>query len=703
MSRSRQATFSSLQSIFSDKTAQVYDFDDRWNYRVRSQLKDQGLDLDVADQVFNAYETNPWLQLAVETGGGSTGVTEQYGFNPFTGARPKTRTKTIENAVGLNFAGTREGRIQFNREGTFMAQGADPFKKLREAAFRDQRNFAGYETEDFLGQTVARRQTKQLRKDRDIVEKITNNKRHEMGQGQVRFDTSVEEVTHKVGSEGYEEAWKRANEALYGGSTSDAEKKAAAAKVKARQAQQRNPFSGGQNRALEDVAPEFSIAGLEEGEDNFEIQDEYGYLVNDAFLSGDLAGHESFTDQHREVFGLTADQAKERDPVLKAASEIQGAGQQTYKAWRDSQKGGGFFKKALGVIAPIAGNFLLPGIGGAIGGALGGVLHGGDLGDILKGAALGGLSGGSLGNILKGTSIGANIGSGATSALNIAGGGLKAGLEGGNLQDILLGGFSGGVDLGGRRIIKKSGSGNMSILGDLFGAVKSGASKLFGGGGLGGLLSKGYEAIGGTKGIMGGLGSILSGDHGLINSGSEYLANKEAARTQQKGQDQAIGLADPMARYRPQFAGQLASLMADPSKAMSMDPSAQFRMEQGQQALNRKLNAGGDRLSGKARLANVEYGQKFASQVFNEQFNRLNTLATGSATAGNIQAGAATSGAENKLNQYEAIMRGGSTIGGILGDILNKGRTGAALPNAGSNANAPFDPNSSGSVWNNPY
>lgn len=95
---------------------------------------------------------------------------------------------------------------------------------------------------------------------------------------------------------------------------------------------------------------------------------------------------------------------------------------------------------------------------------------------------------------------------------------------------------------------------------------------------------------------------------------------------------------DPFGYYRPQAAANLSSQMGreDPSnifreKLTGMldgtfapdDPSYQFRLEQGQQALERSQGSRGLLNSGNAALELQEYGQGMASQEYGAQFDRL--------------------------------------------------------------------------------
>jgi hypothetical protein len=81
---------------------------------------------------------------------------------------------------------------------------------------------------------------------------------------------------------------------------------------------------------------------------------------------------------------------------------------------------------------------------------------------------------------------------------------------------------------------------------------------------------------------------------------------------------QAAGIADPFASQRPQYQADLANLIKDPS-SVTKTPGYQFQFDQGMQALERTLAAGGELSSGKAMTEAIQYGQGFASNQFQQQ------------------------------------------------------------------------------------
>jgi hypothetical protein len=106
-----------------------------------------------------------------------------------------------------------------------------------------------------------------------------------------------------------------------------------------------------------------------------------------------------------------------------------------------------------------------------------------------------------------------------------------------------------------------------------------------------------------------------------------------------------------------QYQQQLAALQANPSSITSM-PGYQFQLDQGKQALGRKLAAGGyGPSSGNYGTAMTQYGQDYASNFLNTQEAQLQKLAQG------------TPGALQYASQGNALLGGGlGSIGaGLFG------------------------------------
>lgn len=339
------------------------------------------------------------------------------------------------------------------------------------------------------------------------------------------------------------------------------------------------------------------------------------------------------------------------------------------------------FKKALPVLGSIFGTLIAPGIGtafgstlgsatlGTIGGALGGAAGGAASGGGLKGAALGALGGAAFGAAPALSSA-----SGLTSTAAQAGltGGIRGaalgGLSGGGLKGVALGAGLGG--LGGYI----GAGGGVPGLGNLQGAsldqvtgVTGAQGPTLGSGVLGKLSGlTNVTAAGGAQPLK--LGSLLS-------KGGDVLGYFQ-------GQDDIDDIQNMLAQQsqlaRNQFApysqaGQqaLQRLQAPDLEALQNDPGYQFRLQQGNQALERSLAAQGLGNSGLALKAAQEYGQGLADQTYNDFYNRQMGLVNqgfGAASGlgslytnlGNAQAAAELA----RINQRNDLY---STLGGLFG------------------------------------
>lgn len=351
-------------------------------------------------------------------------------------------------------------------------------------------------------------------------------------------------------------------------------------------------------------------------------------------------------------------------------------------------------KKILPIAGAVLGSAILPGIGtalgstlgagtlGSIGGALGGAVGGGVGGGGLKGALTGGLGGGlfgGAGSLAGAAGLGA-AGTGALTrgiqgaALGGIGGGLKGALTGGGLGAI--GGFLGA-------------GGTVPGLGSLGGQL--------GAGGMGpptpptGIIGKvgalaGIGTPGNTGLTIGGqpmkLGSLLGvgGDLlGLAKGSQDFSDIEEIYRRQAAMAEQRL---NPYAA-----AGEAANadLMGDPLTALRSDPGYQFRLGEGQNALERSFAAQGLGQSGAALKAAQEFGQGLADQTYQDYFNRQSSIANrglGAAQGlGSIYGNAgdamamALAGRSNLFNQgLSGLFGGGGLDGGILQGLLNRRR-----------------------------
>lgn len=155
-----------------------------------------------------------------------------------------------------------------------------------------------------------------------------------------------------------------------------------------------------------------------------------------------------------------------------------------------------------------------------------------------------------------------------------------------------------------------------------------------------------------------------------------------AAKKQSKAQREANAINREMFEYQKSIqapyvqAGQqsladIQALMADPSSIQN-DPSYQWRMSQGQQALERNMAARGGMLGGAALKQLQRYGQGFASQEFQNQFNRLSALAGIGQAAANTMTGVAGNFGANAMEGATALGNiDASRALGIAGSLNN--------------------------------
>lgn len=138
-------------------------------------------------------------------------------------------------------------------------------------------------------------------------------------------------------------------------------------------------------------------------------------------------------------------------------------------------------------------------------------------------------------------------------------------------------------------------------------------------------------------------------------------------------------MADPFASQRPQYQGMLQQLMT--GNFTPDDPSYKFRFNQGLEGVNRATAAQGQLMSGNRLAALTEYGQNFASQEYNNQYQRLAQLA-----GANI---GSPSGAAYYANQQNQQMAGlGGLIGGKIGGWLDNGGWSSLFGGGGGDAGA---------------
>lgn len=167
----------------------------------------------------------------------------------------------------------------------------------------------------------------------------------------------------------------------------------------------------------------------------------------------------------------------------------------------------------------------------------------------------------------------------------------------------------------------------------------------------------------------------------------------------------AASYADPFHQYRSQYAPLLNNLMGTGSgpgggsvsalASLQSSPGYQFRYNQGLQALNSSLAAKGMLNSGNRLAALQNYGQDYASQEYNNQFNRLSSLSG----AANGQMGAASQNfSSNAQNSVGYGVASNNALSSGLGSLAQQygGGGGTGSYNAGGTGGSMFNPGYSG-------
>ena len=143
---------------------------------------------------------------------------------------------------------------------------------------------------------------------------------------------------------------------------------------------------------------------------------------------------------------------------------------------------------------------------------------------------------------------------------------------------------------------------------------------------------------------------------GVAGAGVGWALNKYGGGG---GQRQAPDVYDPFASERGQYKTDLRNLMH--GQFTPSDPSYQFRMSQGTEAVNRSMAANGGLGSGSQLAELTQYGQGLASSEYDKQFQRLSTLS-----------GAAMSPHVSQANIDTTSQQGLGQLGNVLGQAAMK-------------------------------
>ncbi len=178
-------------------------------------------------------------------------------------------------------------------------------------------------------------------------------------------------------------------------------------------------------------------------------------------------------------------------------------------------------------------------------------------------------------------------------------------------------------------------------------------------------------AIIGGAAALGALGSLYSGK-------KQAKAQQSANALQLEMFNRQMAAQEPWRQAGVGALSDLQSLMADPG-SIENTAAYQFRFDEGQKALERNLAARGGSLGGGALRELTRYGQGMASDEFQNQFNRLASLA-GLGTNATAQQGAymgaygqnAAEGLTGLGNiKASSYLGAGQAIAGGIGDYMN--------------------------------
>ena len=164
----------------------------------------------------------------------------------------------------------------------------------------------------------------------------------------------------------------------------------------------------------------------------------------------------------------------------------------------------------------------------------------------------------------------------------------------------------------------------------------------------------------------------------VMASRDQKKAQKREMAFQREMFDRQVALQEPWRQAGIGALSDMRSLLADPSRIQD-SAAYQFRMDEGNRALERNLAARGGTLGGGALRELTRYGQGMASDEFSNQFNRLASLAGIGQSATNATSnamtnytGAGAAGITGMGNIRASSYQGAANaISGGIGDYMN--------------------------------
>ncbi len=171
------------------------------------------------------------------------------------------------------------------------------------------------------------------------------------------------------------------------------------------------------------------------------------------------------------------------------------------------------------------------------------------------------------------------------------------------------------------------------------------------------------------------LGTTVQGASSLLASRAQQQATQNSSNALMTMYNQNRADLAPWREAGVNALGRLTDLTT-PGKqfdTMQADPGYQFRLDQGQKALDNRLRAGGKFYSGTALKAGADYNQGFASNEFSNVYNRLAGIAgtgqTATTATGQFGQNAAQGVAANETGMGNA--RASGYVG--VGNAINSG------------------------------
>lgn len=337
--------------------------------------------------------------------------------------------------------------------------------------------------------------------------------------------------------------------------------------------------------------------------------------------------------------------------------------------------------RSIARIAPIALPFVAPGIGAALGTALGaGATAAPIVGNAVIGAASGGLSGGGVkGALLGGASgaIGGGLGEKVAGAAGLQGAGAKAAsgaLAGavGGAGDGLKGALTGAALGGGFGYAM--GGGMPSVFGTPSTTGPGGMGPPTRGTGIVGAVTRNAPNL--VGGGLGGVSSPINTGASLLSALGNYSAQEDMEEQLLESQRRAEGALSPFLQTGGAANAQLSERLTEGFNPgdLTQDPGYQFRMQEGQRALQRGLAASGSVDSGRALKAAQEFGQGLADQTYNDAYTRWlqrNQQLSGMSGAGLNAAGTLGGIYTDQGNiQANRTLAGSNLLTGTLSSLL---------------------------------